>query len=454
MAYEDFIVEFANAELSSIDFGNRAREDYGEVEKLASTFDSVGLIQPLAVKHHSNPESGFKYLLLAGGRRYIALVFHKAKNVPVRIYADDITDEMIKTIELLENVTRKDFTWEETARLEKEIHDMQVGIHGEKISTAKDALGWSQADTAKLLGKSASAVSDSLKMASMLNEVPELAACKTAADARKILKQISKQKKQKVKAAKAQEDILGKTDSQMHQKLIDSFIIGDCLEGMKGLEKWSFDFAEIDPPYGIDYTTFAKGTSLGYEEIEADFYKDFMRNTLTEVYRVLKPNAWIVLWYAINPWHNTMLELLEEVGFQPQKIPGMWYKPEGQLNCMSPNTSLARGYEPFIYARKGKPDIVTQGRSDVFSVKQVPVNLKYHPTERPVKLIEQILTAFAEPHSHVLVPFMGSGKTLLAAANCEMTGVGFDLTETYKEGYIVKVTSQHYGQYTDEGEKK
>jgi hypothetical protein len=49
---------------------------------------------------------------------------------------------------------------------------------------------------------------------------------------------------------------------------------------------------------------------------------------------------------------------------------------------------------------------------------------------------------------------MGSGKTLLAAANVKMTGIGFDLTDTYKEGYIVKVTSQHYGQYTDEGEKK
>jgi site-specific DNA-methyltransferase (adenine-specific) len=64
---------------------------------------------------------------------------------------------------------------------------------------------------------------------------------------------------------------------------------------------------------------------------------------------------------------------------------------------------------------------------------------KKHPTERPIPLIKEIMETFVGPGSKVLVPFLGSGNTLIAAHRNSCYGEGFELTQSYKEAFIVKV---------------
>jgi DNA modification methylase len=66
---------------------------------------------------------------------------------------------------------------------------------------------------------------------------------------------------------------------------------------------------------------------------------------------------------------------------------------------------------------------------------------KVHPTERPIELMQDILQTFGHMGANVLVPFLGSGNTLLAAANLNMKAFGFDLSPEYKSEYILKVGS-------------
>ena len=54
-------------------------------------------------------------------------------------------------------------------------------------------------------------------------------------------------------------------------------------------------------------------------------------------------------------------------------------------------------------------------------------------------MIEEVLKTFCAPGQRVLVPFLGSGNTLLAAANYGMTGFGFDLSEEYRNSFMAKV---------------
>ena len=56
-------------------------------------------------------------------------------------------------------------------------------------------------------------------------------------------------------------------------------------------------------------------------------------------------------------------------------------------------------------------------------------------------MIEEVLTTFAYPGSHILVPFAGSGNTLLAAHNLNMRSVGFDLSKEYRDAYTLRVSS-------------
>jgi hypothetical protein len=51
----------------------------------------------------------------------------------------------------------------------------------------------------------------------------------------------------------------------------------------------------------------------------------------------------------------------------------------------------------------------------------------------------ELLQTFAFEGSNVLVPFLGSGNTLIASHLALMTGIGFELTEEYKSNFVLKV---------------
>jgi DNA modification methylase len=91
--------------------------------------------------------------------------------------------------------------------------------------------------------------------------------------------------------------------------------------------------------------------------------------------------------------------------------------------------------------------IQRQGRANVYPYPKVVQSDKTHPTERPVELIEAILGTFVTGGSRIIVPFAGSGNTLLASSNLSLQAVGFDLTKTYKDRYVIRVAEQEPGRY-------
>lgn len=67
-------------------------------------------------------------------------------------------------------------------------------------------------------------------------------------------------------------------------------------------------------------------------------------------------------------------------------------------------------------------------RRDAGNVFQCPpVRDGLHPNEKPVRLLKDILSVVGGAGECVLDPFVGSGSTLVAAANLGMRGVGIDV---------------------------
>jgi ParB/RepB/Spo0J family partition protein len=159
-------------DIKLIDFGERYREDYGEIEELVASIKERGLIQPLAVQAIKNDK--YEYLLLAGGRRYVACQLAKISTVPVRIYDTELSEKERLSIELAENIYRKDLEWKEEVKLKRSIHDLMTQEHGPKIAKSPEAPGWSATDTAKLVGSSKSSISRDLKLADAVQSVPKL----------------------------------------------------------------------------------------------------------------------------------------------------------------------------------------------------------------------------------------------------------------------------------------
>jgi DNA modification methylase len=431
--------------LASIQYGDRIREDFGELEELKASILRRGIIQTLAVKRLDDGS----YLLLAGGRRWKACTELGVERVPVRIYDRDLNDEEIKAIELEENLYRKDLSWQEEVALKAQIHELQLNIHGgAKVSTAPDAPGWSKRDTAELLGESATNTAADLNLSTFLEAIPELKNCDTKAEATKLLKKLTNQVKVDTLAKQASEMHCNTPIEILRQQIMSNYLIRDCVEGMKEVEDEVIDLVEIDPPYAIKLKENKFALNRGdkqhdnlqaddYNEIDGDKYLPFMEQVFKESYRCLKKDGWLLCWFGPDPWFEPLLHLLRKTGFVVKGMPALWVKNVGQT--MMPSRYLGNSYEMFFYARKGSASIQKQGRLNTFNYPTTSGNNRIHLTERPVELIEDVLDTFALPGSRVMVPFLGSGNTILAAYNKGMQAFGFDLTDNYRNHFVARV---------------
>ena len=97
--------------LESITFGERFREDYGDLSDLVLSFKKEGIINPLTVRDNGDGT----YYLAAGGRRFKAAALAELTEVPVRCYSKDLTELDLRSIELMENICRKEMDWLEAA---------------------------------------------------------------------------------------------------------------------------------------------------------------------------------------------------------------------------------------------------------------------------------------------------------------------------------------------------
>lgn len=439
-----------HVKLDEISVGERFRTDLGDLEEMVASIKAKGIIQPLSVDSNM--------VLLAGGRRYASAQLAGLPTVPV-IVRDFIDEIDSREIELFENIYRKDFTWAERAALTQEIDKLYKNKHGSN---------WSGRKTAELLDKGVATVARDLQLAEALRLMPELAGCKTADDALKVVKKMeenaiigelrnrqlqrmggdSTQEVNNETAVddKAVKNQLGNGMRTMLRMADNNYTISDVFKGMAGLRTdGHINIIECDPPYGIELNE-QKGSKSNvasnvhsYEEVEKDDYPDFVRKLCRELYRVAGKNCWLVFWYGPT-WHQLVLESLREAGWQVDEIPAIWTKTQGQT--LQPEVYLARGYEPFFMCRKGKPVMVERGRLNVFNFPGVAGKQKYHPTQRPLELIKEIFTTLGAGRQHVFVPFLGSGATLLACYDLGFQGFGFDLNGEYKNRFMLEVEAQ------------
>ena len=429
-------IELLNIELQCIEFGDRARKNYKDLDVLAKDFKEKGVISPIAVKRTSLEEKPF--LLLAGGRRYSAAVFGELTSIPARVYPEDLSDLDYREIELMENVSREDLDWKEEVWLTEEIHRLKVEQHGEAAGPSE---GHSAADTAELMGKSAMSVSRDRQLAAGLEKHGEvLEDAKNKSEALRTLKRLERKEEEETITKSIEAEVL-KDQGESHKKtLVNSYILGDFFKGIANVPDSAVHAVEIDPPYAIDLKNikYGKRDDLAtYNEVDENDYPEFLEKLFQECYRVMFPSSWLICWHAIQ-YYPMIKSLLEETGFKVEKMPAIWTK-NGPGQTHNPEMRLGSSYEPFLYAKKGNPIIYQAGRSNVFNFKTIHSEHKVHPTERPIEMIEEVLKTFCAPGQRVLVPFLGSGNTLLAAANYGMTGFGFDLSEEYRNSFMAKV---------------
>jgi ParB/RepB/Spo0J family partition protein len=424
--------------LDEIEEGDRARDDYGTLDDLTESIKDKGIIQPITVAQCGAGH----YRLLAGGRRLRAATLVGLPTIPciIRESGGEVDD---REIELLENVVRKDFTWQERCHLEEQIY---------KLREVADP-NWSQRKTATLIGRPQSALSQDMELCQAMRAVPELAEADSQNEAWKKWQRIKEdlavqhiiQERRATDSALPKDAPVPLTSSKKFDSLshyVDSkYHIGDAIAEMQKLSPGIIDFAEVDPPYAVNLKAHRKKAKdqhivHDYNELPEETYADWLEKLFFALFRVMKPNSFGILWYG-SKWYPEVTRTLIKAGFAYTATPAIWVKTGGGYSP-NPKTNLANLYENFIVFRKGSPTLCKEGRANVFQFAQPSAANRIHPTERPVELMEELLRVFTNEACITLIPFLGSGATLRAAYNLDRVAFGYDLNSVYRDRLLAK----------------
>lgn len=420
------------------DLSKRGRQSYGVLTELMSSINKNGLIHPIAV-YSSDGEPPYK--LVAGGRRFMAVQMLKWTEISCRIYNTPMTELELSAVELFENLDRLNLNYDEEVKMKEKLHLTLVEIHGKKIARTPDAPGHSIRDTARTLGVSHATVIQDMKLAEAMRVLPELELDKekNKSAAMKKLSRFTNVITNKMAVAEARKDAVLSGRMSSPDDPLSAYVVGDFFDNT--LEPGQFSFIECDPPYGIDLQDQrADGDSDGslqydYKEISNVDYLAFLNKLTDECYRLAADNSFIIIW--CGPEHIArVLSAMQRAKFEVTKIPAIWKKGLSQGQAQGMNTNLGNSYEMFVYGRKGSAQIRKQGRSNVFDFNGVPPSMRIHPTERPSSLMKELIDTFVWPGSNILVPFAGSGVTIVNAFELGHRAIGFDLSPNFRDAYI------------------
>lgn len=434
--------------ISDIVIPERFRKDYGNIVELSISIKEDGFIQPIAVVVH---EAGFR--LLAGGRRIKAAEQLGLEKIPARIFPEGLEELSARSIELAENIYRKNLTIMEEVMLKEEIFNIQTKKHGTKEGMPRtlSAPGFGQDDLGKMFNQSKASMSRDLKLAKACRVIPGLSELKTKNEMEKVINKLATDARRSELAARLEDKTRATPEDIYKKNLVSKYVLMDFLEGVRQVPDESVNFIEMDSPYGIDLPVVKKASgvvtsSSDYTEITPEKYAVNLPLWLAECYRVMTPHSWIVVWFGVEPWFGFVLQTMRNVGFSVRGMPAIWVKGGGQAT--NPPLYLASTYDMFFYGRKGKATIVKQGRNNVFDYRPVASQRKINPAERPIEMLQEIITVFCEPGSNIMVPFLGSGNTLLAAANLNMNAFGFELVKEYRDAFALRAFDGGPGTYS------
>ena len=201
---------------------------------------------------------------------------------------------------------------------------------------------------------------------------------------------------------------------------------GDAVTWLKSLDDESVDLIITDPPYESLEKHRAKGTTtrLKVSKGSSNQWFSIFPNTrfealFTEIFRVLKPDSHFYLFCD----QETMFiakPIAESVGFKFWK-PLVWDK-----QAIGMGYHYRARYEFILFFEKGKRKLNDLGIPDVLSYKRV---WRGYPTEKPVELLETLITQSSSEKAIVADPFFGSGSTLIAAKHLNRVFMGCDISD-------------------------
>jgi len=202
----------------------------------------------------------------------------------------------------------------------------------------------------------------------------------------------------------------------------------DCMEGLKKLPDGSVHLLLTDPPYGISRELNCKGQRLGTTaKLNFNFgdWDKLNHNWIEQA--IKKTNGWAIIFCAKREI-GKYWDLLEKEGFIA--IDSLvWQKPDPvPLNGKS---KFLNAWESAVIGKRNSAYWNGYCTHNIIKCQAPKGKDRIHPTQKPLKLIQELIKLTTKEDDIVLDPFMGSGTTAVASKLLGRNFIGFEIDPKY-----------------------
>ena len=396
--------------------------DGSNTDNLLESIEKHGIIQPIVITD--------KKELVAGFRRLTFALELQMEKVPVH-YIGELSTLERKTLELEENIRRKDLSWSEKDKQTAELHELKVTIHGERAKghheNEEEREGWGLQETADTINETKGNISRSIKLSEEIKKDPELANASSRSAA---LATIKRREMQEIRR------ILADRDSEVTKDII---IEGEADKLIKSIPSETVGLIITDIPYNANIEEEAYANSQGrmsFEQTSFDDdkeninYTEYVKGLREEFFRILLPGSHIWMFCGFDQVVPLREHFAEK--FYVRKLPIIWNKMTRGYSPV-PEVQIPRNYECILFMSKGSKQFnldsyfgANDKWCDILECRKVSSQHKRGINEKPSALIWWLMELSSEENDLVLDPFCGTGVTPSVAIEHKRRALAFD----------------------------
>ena len=228
----------------------------------------------------------------------------------------------------------------------------------------------------------------------------------------------------------------------------------DAYEFLQEIPSDSIDLILTDPPYEIskpsgfiDSLTKPDGSpqserTLRRFGISLDF-GEWDKNELNllpyiqEMYRILRPSGTMIMFYDL--WKITPLKNMMEASKFKQIRYIEWVKTNpvpinSKINYLTNSREIA-----LTGIKKSKPTFNSQYDNGIYRYPIYHGKDRFHPTQKSLKLFEELIQKHSNENDTVLDCFLGSGTTAVAALNTKRNFIGCEIDNGYYNKTVERI---------------
>jgi DNA modification methylase len=216
--------------------------------------------------------------------------------------------------------------------------------------------------------------------------------------------------------------------------------LGDCLAMMRGIPDGTVDAVVTDPPYCAGAVSEAQRTQSKGQGLRSGNIKRFgwfvgdnmgtagltwlLRSIAVEGKRIIKPSGSMLV-FCDWRMQSALQPAIESAGLRYQGLI-VWDKEH-----MGLGTGFRCQHELILHFTFGSPKYHNKGTPNVIRCRRVGLNEREHQTQKPVELMERLISVVSPIGGTIFDPFAGSGSTGVACVRTGRNFIGIEQDPAY-----------------------